>query len=102
MFNIMEHYLLYNALLHHMIRVTRPHTVQRWIEATIYNDESSKSKRCVNEHNTVLCNLGYRGEPKVFIEIQRNHYSTYHVNRCVEVEHGRNSTECQKMSNIDN
>ena len=37
---------------------TRPHILQRWIEATIYNDESSKYGSCVNYHNTILCNLG--------------------------------------------
>ena len=75
---------------------TRPRILQRWIEATIYNDESSKYETCVAEHNTILRNLGYRGEPKVFIEIQRNQYNLYHLNRCDEVEHGRKSTKCQK------
>ena len=65
----------------------RPCILQRWIEATIYNDESSKFGNCVVEHNTILCKLGYRGEPTVFIEIQRNQYNPYHVNICVEVEH---------------
>ena len=61
----------------------RPHILQRWIEATIYNVESSKYGNCVAKHNTILCNLGYRGEPKVFIEIQRKEYNPYRVNRCV-------------------
>ena len=61
MFNIVEHYLLYNILLYHMIWVTRPRILQRWIEATIYNDESSKSGSSVVEHNTIFHNLGYRG-----------------------------------------
>ena len=82
--------------------VRRPRILQRWIEATIYNDDSSTSRSCVDEHNTILRNLGYRGEPKVFVEIQRNPYNPYHVNRCVEVEHGRNSIECQIMSETDN
>ena len=77
---------------------TRPHILQRWIEATIYNDKYSKSGSCVVEHNTILRNLGYKGEPKVFIQIQRNQYNPYHVNRCAEVEHGRNVTKCQTMS----
>ena len=81
---------------------TRPCILQRWIEATIYNDESSKSGNYVDDHNIILGNLGYKIEPKVFIEIQRNQYNPYHVNRCVEVEHGRNSTECQTMSETDN
>ena len=51
---------------------TRPCILQRWIEATIYNDESSKSRSCVSEQNTILRNLGYRCEPKVFVKIQRN------------------------------
>ena len=85
-----------------MIHVTRPCILQKWIEATIYNDESSKSGSRVVEHNTILRNLGYKGEPKVFIQIQRNQYNPYHVNRCAAVEHGRNSTECQKMSDTDN
>ena len=81
---------------------TRPHILQGWIEATIYNDESSKSGSCLTDHNIVLRNLGYKCERKVFIEIQRNEYNIYHVNRCVEVEHGSDSTECQKMSENDN
>ena len=85
-----------------MIQVTRPRILQRWIETTIYNDESSKSGSCVTNHNIVLRNLGYKCEPKVFIEIQRNQYNPYHVNRCVEVEHGRNSTECQLQSETNN
>ena len=48
---------------------TIPRILQRWIEATIYNDESSKSGSCVTNHNIVLRNLGYRCEPKVFIEV---------------------------------
>ena len=71
-----------------MIRETRPCILQRWIEATIYNDESSKSGSCVVENNTILHKLGYRCEPKVFVKIQRNQYNLYHVNRCVEFEHG--------------
>ena len=39
----------------------RPRILQRWIEATIYNDDSSKSESCVTEHNTILHNLGYKG-----------------------------------------
>ena len=74
---------------------TRPRILQRWIEATIYNDESSKYGSCVSEHNTILHNLGYRCEPKVFIKIQRNQYNPIHVNRCVEVEHGKDSTDFQ-------
>ena len=85
-----------------MIRVTRPHILQRWIEATIYNDESSKYGSCVADHNTILCNLGYKSEPKVFIEIQRNQYNPYHVNKSVESEHGKDSTEYQIMSGTDN
>ena len=76
-----------------MIWVTRPCILQRWIEATIYNDESSKYRSSGAEYNTILRKLGYRGEPKVFVEIQRNKYNPYHVNKCAEVEHGRNSTE---------
>ena len=60
-----------------MIQVTIPHILQRWSKATIYNDESSKSGSRVVEHNTILRNLGYRGEPKVFIQIQRNHNNPY-------------------------
>ena len=62
---------------------TRPLILQRWIEATIYNDEYSKYGICVTNHNIILCNLVYKCEPKVFIEIQRNQYNPYHVNRCV-------------------
>ena len=54
-----------------------------------------KSGSCVSEHNTILCNLGYRCEPNVFVKIQRNQYNPGHVNRCVEVEHGKDSTDCQ-------
>ena len=61
-----------------------------------------KYESYVTENNMILCNLGYRCEPKVFIEIQRNQYNPYHVNRCDEVEHGKNSIECQKMSETDN
>ena len=85
-----------------MIRVTRPCILQRWIEATIYNDESSKYGSCVTHHNIVLCNLDYKGEPKVFIEIQRNQYNPYHVNRCVEVEHGKDSTDFQSIAKTNN
>ena len=80
---------------------TRPYRLQRWIEATIYNDESSKYGGCVTKHNTILRNLGYKGEPKVFVNIQRNQYNLYHVNRCDEVEHGRNSTGCQTNDGTD-
>ena len=48
-----------------------------------------KTGSCVTDHNTILCNLGYRGEPKVFIRIQRNQYNLSHVNRCAKVEHGK-------------
>ena len=75
-------------------RGTRPHILKRWIEATIYNDESWKSGSCVTDHNIILHNLGYKCEPKVFIENQRNQYNPYHVNKCAEVEHGTNSIEC--------
>ena len=102
MFNQEEHKLLYNIWLLHVIQVTRPHILQRWIEATIYNDESSKYGSNVIEHNKILRNLGYRGEDKVFVIIQSNQYNPYHMNRCAEVKHGRNSTECQWMSDVDN
>ena len=72
-----------------MIQVTRPRILQKWIEATIYNDESAKSGSSVVEHNTILCNLGYKGGPKVFIKIEGSQYNPYHVNRCAEVEHGK-------------
>ena len=80
---------------------TRPRILQRWIKATIYSDESSKSGSCVTDHNIVLHNLGYKGEPKVFIEIQRNQYNPYHVNRCVEFEHGKISTDCHSIGETD-
>ena len=51
----------------------------------------------VGEHNTILCNLGYRCGPKIFVKIQRNQYNLGHVNRCVEVEHGKDSTDCQSI-----
>ena len=60
-----------------------------------------KSESCVIEHNTILRNLGYRCEPKVFIEIQRNQYNPDHVNRCAEVEHGKDSTYCQSIGETD-
>ena len=81
---------------------TRPCILQRWIEATIYNDESSKSEICVTEHNTILCNLGYKGEPKVFIEIKGNQNNLYHVNTCIEVKHGKHSTDFQSIGETDN
>ena len=81
---------------------TRPCILQRWIKATIYNDESSKYGSYVTDQNIILHKLGYRGEPKVFVEIQRNQYNTYHVNRCAEVEHGRNLIECLSMSETNN
>ena len=77
MFKIMEHSFCYNILLHHMIRVTKPHILQRWIKAKIYNNESSKYGSNVVEHKTILCNLGYRSEPKVFIKIQGNQHNPY-------------------------
>ena len=76
---------------------TKPRILQRWIEATIYNDESSKPGNCVTNHSIVLGNLSYRCEPKVFIGIQRNQYNLNHVNRCAEVEHGKDSTDCQSI-----
>ena len=76
---------------------TRPCILERWIEATIYNDESSKNGSCVTDHNIFLRNLGYKCGPKVFIEIQGNRYNPSHVNRCVEVKHGKDSTECQSI-----
>ena len=72
------------------------------MEATIYNDESSKYESCVTEYNTILRNLGYRCEPKVFIEIQRNQYNPYHVNICVEVKHGKDSTNWKSIGETDN
>ena len=47
-----------------------------------------RSGNYVSEHNTILHNLGYRCEPKVFVKIQRNQYNLGHVNKCFEVEHG--------------
>ena len=94
------------ALLQYLITSydvgTRTRILKRWIEATIYNDESSKSGSCVTEHNIILHNLGYKGEPKVFVKIQSNQYNLYQVNRCVEVKHGRNSTRCQTNDESDN
>ena len=81
---------------------TIPCILQRWIEATIYNDESSKYGSCVFDRNIVLRNLGYRCEEKVFIEIQRKQYNPDHVNRCVEVEHGKGSTNCQSIIETEN
>ena len=52
---------------------------------------------CVSELNTILHNLGYRCEPKVFVIIQRNQYNLGHANRCVEVEHGKDSIDCQSI-----
>ena len=69
-----------------------------WIEVTIYHEESSKYGSCVGEHNKIWHNLGYRYEPKVFIKIQRNQYNPCHVNRCIEVEHGKDSTDCQSIA----
>ena len=80
---------------------TRPRILQRWIEATICNDESSKYGSYVTDHSIFLCNLGYKYEHKVFIEIQGNQCNTYHVNRCVEVEHGKNSTDYQSICETD-
>ena len=76
---------------------TRPHILQRWVEAAIYNDESSKYISCVTDRDIILCNLGHKCEPKAFIKIQGNQYNPYHVNRCVEVDHGKNSTDCQSI-----
>ena len=36
----------------------------------------------VSGHNIILCNLGHRHEPKVFIKNQKNEYNPGHVNRC--------------------
>ena len=81
---------------------TRPCILQRWIESTIYNDESSKYGSGVIDRNIVLCNLGYRGEPNFLTEIQRNQYNPGRVNRCVEVKHGKDSTDCQSIGENDN
>ena len=56
-----------------------------------------RSESFVIEHNTILRNLGYRCEPKVFVKIQRNQYNPSHVNRCVEVKHGNDLTDCQSI-----
>ena len=85
-----------------MIRAARPCILQRWIEAIIYNDEPSKYGSYVGEHNTILCNLGYRCEPKVFVEIQKNQYNPGHVNRSVEVEHEKDLTDCQSIGETEN
>ena len=77
----------------HITTVDRSHNI---------NAESSKSGRCVTDDNIVLHNLGYKCELKVFVKIQRNRYNTGHVNRCVEVEHGKDSTDCQSIGEIDN
>ena len=61
-----------------------------------------KTGSYVSEHNTILHSLGYRWEPKVFVKIQRNWYNPGHVNRCVEVEHGKDSTDFQSIGEIDN
>ena len=61
-----------------------------------------RSRSCVSEHNIILCKLGHRCEPKVFVKIQRNQYNPSHVNICVEVEHGDDSTYCQAIGEIDN
>ena len=61
-----------------------------------------KTGSCVTDHNIILRNLGYTCEPKVLIKIQRNQYNPYYVNRCVEVKNGRDSTECQLMSETNN
>ena len=81
---------------------TRPRILQRWIEATIYNAESSKYGSCVTDRNIVSRNLGYKCEPKVFIGIQENQYNPYHVNRCAELEHGNDLVDCQSIGETDN
>ena len=69
MFNILEHLLLYNIWVHHMI----------WVQDHVYYKGGLKpqytimmslqrSRNCVSEHNIILCNLGYRYEPKVFVK----------------------------------
>ena len=85
-----------------MIWETRSRILQGWIRATIYNDESSKYGSCVAEHIIILSNLGYKGEPKVFVEIKRKRYNIYHVNRCDEVELEKNSTGFQTISESGN
>ena len=91
------------APLQYLITGTRPCILQRWIKGTIYNDESSKSRSIVVGHNTILCNLGYRVWTfKVFVQIQRNQYNPYHVNKWAKVKHGRNLIEFQKMSDANN
>ena len=59
--------------------------------------EEEQKLEVIVEHNTILRNLGYKGELKVFVEIQRNQYNPYHVNRCVEVEHGKDSIDFQSI-----
>ena len=61
-----------------------------------------KSGSCVAEHNTILYNLGYKGERKVFIKIQGNQYNPYHVNICDEVKHGKDSTYFQSIGETEN
>ena len=85
-----------------MIRVTKPCVLKRFIESTIYNDKFSKYGSSAVKHNTILHNLGYRGEPKVFIEIQRNEYNPSHVNKCAEVKHGKDSIDCQSIGETNN
>ena len=84
-----------------------------WVQDRVYYKGGSKpqytimmslqkSESCVGEHNTILRNVGYKCEPKVFIKIQGNQYNPYHVNRCVEVKHGKDSTNCQSIGETDN
>ena len=78
----------------YITKVDRSHNIQWWV-FKIW-------KLCKVKQNTILCNLGYRCEPKVFIKIQRNQYNLGHVNRCVEVEHRKDSTDCQSIGETNN
>ena len=86
-FTIFDYIIWYGYKTTYITKVDRSHNIQWWV-FNIW-------KLCKVKHNTLLRNLGYRCEPKVFVKIQRKRYNPGHVNRCVEVEHGKDSTDCQ-------
>ena len=69
MFNLLEHYILYNIWVHHMIRV-QDHAYYKGGSNPQYTIMMSiqRSVNCVSEHNIVLHNLDHRYESKVFVK----------------------------------
>ena len=63
MFNKVEHYLRYNIQLHHIVWASGPHMYYNGGSKPQYTMMSLQNmENSVMEHNTILCNVGYRDQ----------------------------------------